>query len=462
MVALLRRLHTVEDVSEDVSVQDDAPRTDMDTVCAFVQALASGKAIEPPTGSDELSVDLRNLGECLARQAREDLDRTVRFSMNASEAMTAVAQVTSNIRNTDNRTQTMASAVEELTASIQQIAEASGTASQLADTSMQAAETGMRSVGSVIGEMDQITQVVDQVSHRITGLSNASEQIREILDTINAIAKQTNLLALNATIEAARAGEHGKGFAVVANEVKALATQTAKATEDIGTRIDQLTTEIGAAVDAFSGVSEKVESGKTVANETGEGMRAINENVSDVSSRMAEIAKMLDEQTSAVHEIGQGVSQVADLSRHSRELTDTAITAVGSAEDLVEEQFAKLSEMDIKDQILFRAKSDHFIWKKKLAEMFVGLNNLKVEELADHHQCRLGKWYDQTEDPWYLENADFKALVEPHKRVHENGLEAARRHAAGDVKEAERLFGEVEAASKDVVALLDSLIEQRR
>lgn len=460
MVTLLQKTETIVETPDQVANQDD-PQVDVAWVQSYLQALAAGQMDDLPTGQDELSVALRNLGECMAKQAHENLDRTVRFSMNASDAMTAVAQVTSNIRNTDNRTQSMASAVEQLTASIQQIAEASGTASQLADTSKNAAEHGLQSVQSVIGEMDQITQVVDQVSHRITELSKASEQIREILDTINAIAKQTNLLALNATIEAARAGEHGKGFAVVANEVKALATQTAKATEDIGTRIDHLTNEIAGAVDAFSGVTEKVEGGKTVANETGSDMQAINSNVNDVSSRMAEIASMLEEQTTAVKEIGRGISEVADLSRHSRERTEFAITAVGASEALIEEQFERLSEMDIKDYILFRAKSDHFIWKKKLAEMFVGLNNLKPEELADHHQCRLGKWYDQVDDAWFTSNAEFQALIEPHAQVHENGLEAARCHAAGDQEAAEHLFAEVEAASKNVVKLLDSIIEQR-
>jgi len=85
-----------------------------------------------------------------------------------------------------------------------------------------------------------------------------------------------------------------------------------------------------------------------------------------------------------------------------------------------------------------------------------------MEELADHHQCRLGKWYDQVNDPWFSGNNEFKALVEPHSRVHGFGKEAARLHLEGNLVEAERLFGDMEAASIEVVDLLDGILEKRK
>jgi methyl-accepting chemotaxis protein len=435
--------------------------TGTEQIVHALRAIKNREFSELPSGDDPIAVALRDLAHSLTIEARESLDRTGRFSMNASDAMTAVAQMSSNLEETDNRTQTMAAAVEEMTASINQISEACNETNNLASSSNTAALEGVDSMNSVVEQMDRIFSVVEDVSKRTTLLSDASDQIAGILETIEAIAKQTNLLALNATIEAARAGERGKGFAVVAGEVKTLANQTASATEDIRNRIDVLTREIGSLLTSVSSVSKEVEDGKGAVHQTGEGIRGISGNISEVNSRMEQIAAMLTEQTKAVSEIASGVANVAELSGHNRKRTTATIQSVGATEALIEEQFAKLDAMNIPDYILFRAKSDHFIWKKRLAEMFVGLNNLKEEELADHHQCRLGKWYDQVSDPWFTENSDFKALVDPHSRVHHLGREAARMHTLGNNEDAERLFNEMEQASLEVTALLDKLIAQR-
>ncbi len=436
--------------------------TDQDDLATSLQSLAAGQFDTLPSGDDPVSTAVRALAALMKAEAKESLDRTVRFSMNASEAMTSVAQMTSDLLETDNRTQTMASAVEELTASIGQITEASNTAAELASSSNSASEEGVQKINEAVRYMNRISDVVQSVNSRTETLSDASNQIAGILETIDAIAKQTNLLALNATIEAARAGEHGKGFAVVAGEVKNLANQTSRATEDIRHRIDLLTTEISALLDSVSGVLEEVEQGKKAVDDTGEGIRTIRREVGEVSTRMTEIANMLTEQTQAVREIGSGVASVAELSGRNRKRTEKAIGSVGATESLIEEQFAKLEKIEIEDYVLFRAKSDHFTWKKKLAEMFVGLNNLREEELADHHQCRLGKWYDQMDDRWFKDNPAFANLVGPHARVHQSGKEAARMHMQGNRDKAEQLFEEMETASIEVVSLLDQLINERR
>lgn len=435
--------------------------SEQNEIVEALHAFTNGDFSNIPTGDDALSEALRDLALILSKDSKDNLDRTVRFSMNASDAMTSVAQMSSNLMETDNRTQTMAAAVEELTASIGQITAASNTATERASSSNSAAMKGVESVDTIVQHMDSITEVVENVSDRTQTLTDAANQIAGILESIDAIAKQTNLLALNATIEAARAGEHGKGFAVVAGEVKALANQTSGATEDIRTRINVLTSEIELFLKSVSTALKEVESGKEAVVSTKDGIRGISEDVSDVSTRMEEISLMLSEQTKAVHEIGEGIANVADLSSRNRHRTSQAITSVGATEALIEEQFSKLESLQIPDYVLYRAKSDHFIWKKKLAEMFVGLNNLQESELADHHQCRLGKWYDQISDPEFTRNPDFEALIKPHAQVHEFGKNAAKAYTQGDPEEAERLFNEMEKASVEVISLLDNLIGQR-
>ena len=115
--------------------------------------------------------------------------------------------------------------------------------------------------------MNQVEESSQVLERRVEALTDASQRINAILSTIEAIASQTNLLALNATIEAARAGEAGRGFAVVAGEVKALAGQTAKATEDIASRIAALDTEVKEILDGVRGSGQSVARGKAAVDQ---------------------------------------------------------------------------------------------------------------------------------------------------------------------------------------------------
>lgn len=108
--------------------------------------------------------------------------------------------------------------------------------------------------------------------------------------------------------------------------------------------------------------------------------------------------------------------------------------------------------------VLHRAKSDHLLWKKKLSEMLVGLNTLKSTELADHHQCRLGKWYDAVTNRALSEKPAFGALLAPHESVHRCGRAAADCHARGDRAGALAALAEMERASEAVLGGLDQLL----
>ena len=131
----------------------------------------------------------------------------------------------------------MATGAEEMGASIKEIAKNATEAAKVATSAVKVAETTTATVSK---------------------LGDSSTEIGQVIKVITSIAQQTNLLALNATIEAARAGEAGKGFAVVANEVKELAKETAKATEDISRKIEAIQTDTKAAVDAIASISEVI------------------------------------------------------------------------------------------------------------------------------------------------------------------------------------------------------------
>lgn len=165
--------------------------------------------------------------------------------------------------------QTVASAAEELSASISEISRQIGDSNRIATEAVQEA---------------------DETGVAVKGLSEAAQKIGEVVNLISDIAEQTNLLALNATIEAARAGEAGKGFAVVAAEVKSLATQTAKATEEISQQVDGMRSATDSTVTSINGITEII--------------KQISDNASSISAAV-------EEQNAATQEISRNVQQAA-------------------------------------------------------------------------------------------------------------------------------------------------------
>jgi len=174
---------------------------------------------------------------------------------------------------------------------------ASQTAADNVDAVAAAAEQMSASIKEISRQVSAATGVAQRAADqarttddRIQGLASAAGQIGDVVNLISDIAKQTNLLALNATIEAARAGEAGKGFAVVANEVKTLANQTAKATEDIGQEISGMQDATGQAVDAI---------------------RSIVEVIGEINEITTAVSAAVEEQTASTGEISQGAVQAA-------------------------------------------------------------------------------------------------------------------------------------------------------
>jgi methyl-accepting chemotaxis protein len=233
-------------------------------------------------------------------------------SMTATAAETS-RQATAVANASDvasSNVQTVAVATEELHASISEISRQVAQASQTANLAV--AET-------------------DRTNKTVEGLAEAAQKIGEVISLIQNIASQTNLLALNATIEAARAGESGKGFAVVATEVKALATQTAKATEDISAQIAAIQQETGNAVIAIKTIGTTIAQMNEIATaiaaaveQQSAATRDIAQNIQEVSKGTTEVSSNVGSVNEAANETGAAASEVLtaanDLSHQSEKL----------------------------------------------------------------------------------------------------------------------------------------------
>ncbi|PCI45801.1 MAG: chemotaxis protein [Alphaproteobacteria bacterium] len=387
----------------------------------------------------------------------KNLRRTVDMSITACKSVTGVTEMIREIRETDSQTQSIAAAVEELAASVGSISESARGATDEVIRVAESAAIGLDSARMAQTTMDEIADSVQQSAQKVDNLSEASEEIGKIVKDIDDIAKQTNLLALNATIEAARAGEAGKGFAVVANEVKGLAAQTATATENIRTRINNLRNEMGGIITVMHEGSEKVTKGKEVIDSSTQEIASISDQVNTVNSRMQEINGILSQQAEASQEVSQGVTIIARMCATNVTKINEVIEVLEGTEAPIMESMNDMVSRGGKTAIIQVARADHMIWMRKLSQMLAGRTALNPDELADHHSCRLGKWYDSQKDTRFTSLAEWKALEKPHRDVHAKGIEAARLYSNGKMDEAIEAVKEAETASQSVMEILEKI-----
>ena len=247
-----------------------------------------------------------------------------------------VENVLKTVGDSAARMKTAASKLLAASDQTSQRAESAVQASNEASTNVTTAATATDELSNSIGEigrqLDQTTDVVRQAASeaestnaQITGLAEAAQKIGDVVELIRNIAGQTNLLALNATIEAARAGDAGRGFSVVASEVKSLAVQTAKATEDISAQILSVQESTGSAVAAIQRITERM-------REIDRSASAVSASVDQQKAATSEIAHSVSSAAEGTSSIVSVLNQVAGAAVEARRSAETVLDTSGAVD----------------------------------------------------------------------------------------------------------------------------------
>ena len=246
----------------------------------------------------------------------ESLSSTSQLITANSEETSAQARVVSNATVEVSRNlQTVATGAEEMGVSIKEIAKNATEAAKVATSAVRVAETANATVAK---------------------LGDSSTEIGQVIKVITSIAQQTNLLALNATIEAARAGEAGKGFAVVANEVKELAKETAKATEDISRKIEAIQGDTKAAVEAIATISNVIHQINGISNTIATAVEEQNATTNEMSRNVSEAARGSGEITSNIGGVAQAAESTSRGAGDTQKAAQQLVEMSGQLKSLVE------------------------------------------------------------------------------------------------------------------------------
>ncbi len=262
----------------------------------------------------QLATHFNLMLETFEEIVREIGTKSTQLATISEQTATSVDSNHENLKNQRSETTLVATAIEEMTATVQEVATSTSSTAEATNHVDDVTSEGVAILLETIRQMDQLVSEMGQANKLIVRLQESSSNIFAVVDVIKNVADQTNLLALNAAIEAARAGEQGRGFAVVADEVRSLAQRTQESTQEIETLIGQFQNDAGQVSRSIESCSSAVDSSARQAHSMEEKLAEIRNAVSSIRDMSQQIATAAEEQVAVTSEIAGNVRSINDLS----------------------------------------------------------------------------------------------------------------------------------------------------
>ena len=416
-------------------------------------------AEQPEIAGSDAARALAGMASRLHRNERASAQALSQVAADAAEAAINIGWITHDVHAVADNSSAIDQSISDLAQSITDLARQSESGTQEAlevNRETQDCVTDMRGAGDA---MRLIGERVAGMNDRLAVLESAVQQIAEMAKTIETISSQTNLLALNATIEAARAGEAGRGFAVVASEVKSLSGHTAKATEEIRSRLATLTQETAGIKTAMTESSQSVSAGAAAVTSATERITGVGTRVNGIKERIDQLARALGEQHQSAAQVSGRVAKIAEKAKKTRHEIDGTLERLLKAERTACDALAAQESRDSAAYELTRARADLVTWKRQLAAVLVGI--LKPDpQLSGAGRRRLARWCNEAADRSLRAQSAFSEMQSAEAKAHGASQRLIDSVRAGDWEKATAAYIEAEQAINDTLAAADMLIKK--
>lgn len=295
-------------------------RTLIDQVTALSHGRTGNKAsLKRDDELGHLAEAANTLNDFLAETFAQLRSSTVELDQASGELNSVATTIAGGTREQFDRTDQVATAMQEMSATAQEVARHAGTAATSADAADNAARQGEGVMQSTVRSITEMQSEITRTAGVINRLADDSSRIGKVLDVIRGVAEQTNLLALNAAIEAARAGEAGRGFAVVADEVRTLAQRTAASTAEINEIIAAVQRGAIEAAQAIETGQERSDQGVRLVTEAGEMLHDVTRAIEAIRDMNRQIATAAEEQNAVVDDISRNLTEITEIGMANQE-----------------------------------------------------------------------------------------------------------------------------------------------
>lgn len=264
----------------------------------------------------------------------EVMGASTQISSSTAEMNDVASQNHSRATDQQQQIEQVATAINEMTATVQEVAQNTASAAEAAVNADNEAGNGQNIVNQTLDSINKLENTVSNATQVVAELEKDSQNIGAVLDVIKSIAEQTNLLALNAAIEAARAGEQGRGFAVVADEVRTLASRTQQSTSEIEEMIARLQSGTQNAVQAMQEGRDQTTMTVQHTTEVNQSLHAIAEAVGVIKDMNQQVATAGEEQSAVANEINQNISNISHSAQANSEAADSTANASNTLSEL--------------------------------------------------------------------------------------------------------------------------------
>jgi len=321
-----------------------------DNMSVIAEKIANGdlsSSFESPEQATGLYRSIINMNDNLKTLVHAISRSSDVLASTALETSTISSQTNKNIQAQHAQTDSVATAIEEMTATVNEVAQNAVACADITETTQKLTEQGSNRVNSTINTIDGLNSSIDNATSVIAALQEKSTSIGTVSEVISGIAEQTNLLALNAAIEAARAGEQGRGFAVVADEVRSLASKTQESIESINSIIEALQQGSNEAVLAMQKSQKEALLTIEDAKASGESLNEISDVIQNIKDMARQIAVASEQQSSVTLDISRNVQEISAVSEQTAHGASESVRASEELSTQAEELKSLISSFKI-------------------------------------------------------------------------------------------------------------------